>query len=163
MNKKYLILILMVIFTGFVFNSCERDVLEEPELNGPAGYHYVVDGAANPTILFFNGSKNPKTTITVYVYDHKGAPVANRYVFLEQREYENTVSRVDWGFFNNGKSTIGKYTDSEGKIVVTYYGPLHLEGLTPRGLYIKATLADDREMYFDEAPCDYIALYFIGI
>ncbi len=163
MSKKYLILILIVMLISLIINGCKRDVVEEPELNGPAGYHYIVEGSANPTILFFDGSKNPKTTITVYVYDHKGNPVADRYVFIEQREYENTVTRVDWGFFNNGKSTIGKYTDSEGKVVVTYYGPLKLEGLTPRGIYIKATLADDKEMYFDSLPCDYIAIYFIGI
>ena len=158
--KNLFFMILTAILLMFV-TSCTRSEFTNPDPNGPAGYKYIVDGSADPSILLANGINNP-TNITVRVTDYQNTPLSGKTVYFEQRSGDDHSKRVDWGFFSGNLVTATVVTDSQGYANITYYGPDEILG-SDQIVYIKATVADQYQSYFDIAlPYDYIAIRIIS-
>lgn len=165
MKKCILILILFVFI--FSFSSCKRTSIEDPTLiQGPATFHYIVEGSADPSVIFVDGIIHT-SKITVKVTDFRGNPVAGKYIYLEIRLSEDPDNAIKqaiiwWGYFENGFSSIRGKTDGNGVMTKTYYGP-DLISIPTLGddILIKATMADDNQSYFNFMPYDFINIVFI--
>lgn len=158
---KNLLIIMAAVMLILSTASCTRTELTNPDPTGPAGYKYIVDGSADPSILLANGTNNP-ATITVRVTDYLNNPLSGKTVYFEQRAGDDHTVRVDWGFFSGNLITATKATDSQGYASIIYYGPDHVVG-SDQLVYIKATVADQFQSYFDIAlPYDYIAIRIIS-
>jgi len=157
--RKLLFLIIGIGIISMV--SCVRQEQTNPDPSGPAGYKYIVEGSADPSILLANGTNNP-TTILVRVTDYLNNPLTGRTVYFEQRSGDDHTQRIDWGYFTGNKVTSTGITDSQGYVSITYYGPDSILG-SDQLVYIKATVADQYQSYFDPAlPYDYIAIRIIS-
>ena len=158
---RNLILIMLGILLVLSNTACTRSKVTNPDPTGPAGYRYIVDGSADPSLLLANGTNNP-TNITVRVTDYQNNPLSGRTVYFEQRAGDDHTIRIDWGFFTGNEITTSRVTDSQGYVSITYYGPDVILG-SDQLIYIKATVADQYQSYYDIAlPYDYIAIRIIS-
>lgn len=159
MKKSLLFGILIVLFLLNI--SCTRNEITNPDPDGPAGYKYIVEGSANPSLILANGVSN-STDITVHVTDHEGNPLTSRNVYFEQRHGDDHTIRVYWGFFTGNVEYAVVVTDSQGYARITYWGPPSILG-SDQLVYIKATVADLDQSYYDIGlPFDYIAIRIIS-
>ncbi len=158
--KNFFLIILSVLML-LSFFACTRSEFTNPDPSGPAGYKYIVDGSADPSMILANGVHH-STSITVRVTDYLNNPLSGRTVYFEQRAGDKHSLRVGWGYFTGNLKTATKVTDTQGYATITYYGPKSITG-PDQLVYIKATVADQFQSYYDIAlPYDYIAIRIIS-
>jgi len=165
MKKLYIITLVGLFILSFT--SCKRDAADTPGVvGGPAGSRYVMDGSANPSVIFVDGNVHT-SKITVKVTDFKGNPIAGKYIYLELRHIDdpdNTAKIILrwWGYFSNGYTSIRKRTNGNGTITATYYGPELISIPTlGNGILIKATMEEPDESELFTMPFDFIHIVFI--
>ncbi|MEN8152456.1 MAG: hypothetical protein ABFR75_00410 [Acidobacteriota bacterium] len=159
MMKKIILLISVVLFLLNI--SCTRSEFTNPDPTGPAGYKYIVEGSANPSLIVANGVSH-STDIAVHVTDHNGNSLTGRNVYFEQRHGDDRSVKVFWGFFSGNVENAVVVTDSQGYARITYWGPKSIMG-SDQLVYIKATVADIDQSYYDIGlPYDYIAIRILS-
>lgn len=157
--KKTLFLLLII---GLVLSvsSCKRTTIDDPEWDSPVGFYVLLEGSANPALLFIDGNIH-RSTIYVRVTDSKGNPLAGETIFFEQLEDSASSRQLDWGYFENNAVTIKKVTNANGEVSVYFYGPVEFySGL----MFIHALMQVDGRAdrgsfsHIGNVPQDYIAI-----
>lgn len=157
--KKLLYILLMA---GLVLGlaSCTRSEIDDPEWNDPAGYYILVEGRADPAVLFIDGNIHT-SQIAVRVRDSKNRPVSGATVFFEQLPDSLSHQQVEWGYFDNSAATVRKVTDQNGEARVTFFGPVRFYS---GGMIIHAVLEVGGRAYrgsdshVGSVPQDFIAI-----
>lgn len=112
--KKAAFLVLIGVL-ALAASSCKRSEVDDPEWNSPAGFYVLVEGSANPAVLFIDGNIHT-SQIYVRVTDYKGNPLAGKTIFFEQLADSLSHRQLDWGYFENNKATIKKVTNANGEV-----------------------------------------------
>lgn len=158
--KKTIFIIPLLVLGLLVGWGCTRDEAEDSSgLFGPSTFHYIVEGAANPSILWVNGMTRHSTVITAKVTDSDNKPLVGQRVYFQQMGSSNGAYLLaEYGYFENSGRTMYKNTDANGVARVTFYGPLELGSQLE--FFIKATVQDIDQTYSD-GPYDYIRIQLI--
>ena len=163
MKKYFTILGCLLIIMTF---SCKRGVIDEPlPIPGPAGSYYIVEGSADPSVLYIRENYRDTSRISVRASDYLGNPVVGQEIFLEMRPWYDLYSPIgnDWlGFFEGNDISIRLRTNGNGEVTTTYYGPdkLSLQSFQ-QVVYIKATLEIQDQSDLTSVPYDYIQILLI--
>jgi hypothetical protein len=157
--KKTLFL-LVILSTVLGVSSCKRSELNDPDWDGPAGFYVLLEGSASPAVLFIDGNMHT-SRISVRVTDSKGNPLPGRTIFFEQLADSLSHQQLDWGYFDNGLSTISKVSNASGEVSATFYGPVEFYS---GAMIIHALMQVDGRAYrgsdshVGTVPQDYIAI-----
>jgi len=141
------ILILVLILGVIALFSCKRNAVDDPQQIGPASYHIVLKGNANPSTLYIPVDLTSQASLITVNLTNNGKPLAGKTIILEQWA-ENT--RINWGYFGNYLNTIEVQTNSNGDASAYYYfpnGPLPHNPPSDMRIYIKAIYKGD---YYNE-------------
>lgn len=164
---KKLYIIILVGLTILSLGSCKRDAADAPGvIGGPPGSRYVLDGWANPSVIFVDGNIHT-SKITVKITDFKGNPIAGKYIYLELRHIDDPYNTAQialkwWGYFENGYTSIRKKTNGSGTITATYYGPELISIPTlGDGILIRASMEEPEESELWTMPFDFIHIVFV--
>ena len=153
MNMKKILFILVIIGLVLTLSSCKRTELTDPSWDGPAGFYILLEGSANPALLFINGIPNP-STIRVRATNSDGTPLANQLVFFQQ--LNDMYGKVSWGQFENGAATITKVTNANGEASVIFFSPVSFYS---HSMFIHALLQVNGHVYSTEGiPQDFISI-----
>ena len=165
MKKLYIITLIGLVM--LTFTACKRDAADAPGvIGGPPGSRYVLDGWANPSLIFVDGNIHT-SKITVKITDFKGNPIAGKYIYLELRHIDDPYNTARivlkwWGYFSNGWTSTRRRTDGNGTITATYYGPELISIPTlGDGILIKASMEEPEESELFTLPYDFIHIVFI--
>ncbi len=158
--KKTIIIIPLLTLGLLVTSACTRDeAADSSNLFGPSTFHYIVEGAANPSILWVNGTTRHSTIITAKVTDSDRNPLVGKRIYFQQMGSSNGAYLLaEYGYFENNGRAMYKNTDANGVARVTFYGPLDIGSQLE--FFIKATVQDIDQTYSD-GPYDYIRLQLI--
>lgn len=157
--KKTLSLI-AIIGLVLALSSCKRTEIDDPTWDGPAGFYILLEGSANPAVLFIDGNIH-RSTIYVRVTNNKGTPLAGATIFFEQLSSSTSHNQLDWGYFENDANTIKKLTNANGEASVVFYTPVEYHSGV---MFIHAVMVVDDRAYpgslshLGTVPQDYIAL-----
>ncbi|MBN2400724.1 MAG: hypothetical protein JXI33_10345 [Candidatus Aminicenantes bacterium] len=152
---KKTLFIMVVIVLGLTLSSCKRSDNDDPDWDGPAGLYILLEGSANPAVLFVNGLPNP-STIRVRVTNAEGTPLANQTILLRQLDYNYNV--VSWGEFEGGVASITRTTNANGEISVIFFSPLSMSADADI-MYIHALLQVNGHAYpYSGVPQDFISI-----
>lgn len=152
----------LLILAGLILavTSCTRSEIADPEWNDPAGFYILLEGSANPAVLFIDGNIH-SSRIYVRVTDSHGRPLSGRTIFFEQLEDSASYRQVDWGYFENNDVTIRKTTNANGEASVLFYGPTRFNSGI---MYIHAVMQVDGHAdrgsisHVGNVPQDYIGI-----
>jgi len=138
MRQKINIFVICLLGFGLIFISgCKRTNLLEPSPLGPSTYSILLSVSASPTVLFA-GETREQTIITVTLKKFDGIPLPNEGVQFHVRN--SLGERADIGYFDGGDSVATRYTDGNGRINITYHGPLAEELIADAEVLINAIL-----------------------
>ncbi len=159
--KKLTFLITVIALMALVSSSCTRKEPADPgDLFGPSSFHYIVEGSANPSILWVNGTTRPSTLVRVRATDYQRNPLAGQTIYFQQMGSSlGDYFLADYGVFENNQKAMYKKTDANGVAQVTFYGPLGLGSQTE--MFVHAIMQDIDQTYKFTAPQDYIRIQFI--
>ncbi len=147
MNKKMIILcVTLLVLAG---GACKRDLVDDPNLFGPAGFYIVLRGTASPSVLYLENSPNwrPKTTLRVKVTNWDGSPLVGRPVYFEQWS-SGKIDKMVLGYFDNPMQNVGtRYTNSNGEAEILFHGPSADQVSSNTTMYIRAILGEGRNEY----------------
>ena len=147
MNKKTAVC--FIVFLLLVSFSCKRDIIEEPQLSGPAGFYITLKGSADPSVLYLEKSSSlrPRTTLSVQVLNNDGSPVVGRPVYFEQWS-SGKVIKVTLGYFDTPSQYVGtRYTNSFGMAQIVFNAPSSQHVSENTTMYIRAILGAGRNDY----------------
>ncbi len=172
--KNYLLIFLLVV-SLISFYSC-RNKVEEPSPTGPSTFSILMIASASPNVLIARSTGARDTSnITVTLTTFQGTPLANETVIFDV--YDATFANVleNYGYFEGNQSVVAKTTDSNGRVSVTYYGPVFEEIVyyweeaapqsverplpyPPEQVHIRASLAwQGKEMISEYAPLQIVS------
>lgn len=123
---KTKIYIFIIVFTSLLcglLTSC-RSQVEEPPPTGPSTLAILLDVNSYPNVIFA-GDTRQSVQIIADLKKFDGVPLSDQPITFEIRD--EFGSRIFTGFFEGNKSVATKTTDSNGRAVVTYHGPLAQE------------------------------------
>lgn len=126
-SKKYSLLIFLLILSLVSLYSC-RNKVEEPSPTGPSTFSILMIASASPNVLVARSTGARDTSnVTVTLTTYSGVPLANETVIFDV--YDMTYGNVleNYGYFEGNQSVVVKTTDSNGRVSVTYYGPVFEE------------------------------------
>jgi hypothetical protein len=149
---KKILFILLIVSLVLVVSSCKRSDVNERPWDDPAGFNIILEGTANPAVLFIDGVIHA-SQINVAVTDINGNPLAGRTILFEQ--YDSAYAQIAWGYFENALATIEKLTDGAGRVSATFYGPTSLLGTQ---MYVRALMVVNDRSYGINLPQDMISL-----
>ncbi|MGB3861514.1 MAG: Ig-like domain-containing protein [Candidatus Aminicenantaceae bacterium] len=124
MKLKHSLIILLLVVSLVSFYSC-RNKVEEPSPLGPSTFSILMIASASPNVLIArNNGVRDTSNITVTLTTFQGTPLANETVIFDV--YDMTFEKLleNYGYFEGNQSVVAKTTDSNGRVNVTYYGPV---------------------------------------
>ena len=126
MKLKHSLLIFLLVVSLVSFYSC-RNKVDEPSPTGPSTFSILMIASASPNVLIARDSGARDTSnITVTLTTFQGTPLANETIIFDV--YDTNVGTVEnFGYFEGNDSVVAKATDSNGRVNVTYYGPVFEE------------------------------------
>lgn len=128
-------LIILVVFGLLLFASCTRKNVEDPDMDGGAGFRIQVSGTANPSVLYVPESlPSVHSNITARVLKNDGSPAVNYTVIFQTGMY---------GYFNDYKLSDTRKTDGGGNARITFYIPPGTRAIGDTRINLKATVVDD--------------------
>jgi len=158
MKKTFFLL--LIISLVLAVSSCKRTDVADPDWDSPAGFYVLLEGSANPALLFIDGNIHT-STIYVRVTNSKGTPLAGETIFFEQLASSTSHQQIEWGYFENNSATIKKVTNANGEVSVTFYSPVQFHSGI---MFIHALMQVDDRAYpgstshVGNVPQDYIAI-----
>ncbi len=174
MKIKHSLLIFLLVVSLTFFYSC-RNKTEEPSPTGPSTFSILMIASASPNVLIARATGARDTSnITVTLTTFQGTPLANETVIFDV--YDMTYGNVleNYGYFEGNQSVVAKTTDGNGRVSVTYYGPVFEEiieywestgnvvetplALPPEMVHIRASLAwQGKELISEYAPLQIVS------
>ncbi|MEN8223274.1 MAG: BACON domain-containing carbohydrate-binding protein [Acidobacteriota bacterium] len=133
MIKRYGLIILLA-FGLLLLSSCTRSSVEDPDMDGGAGFRVQISGTANPSVLYI-----PETLPSVYsditarVLNNDGSPAVNYTVIFQTDSY---------GYFENYKISDTRTTDGGGNARIRFFIPPGTRS-GDTSIDLKATVVDD--------------------
>ncbi len=127
MKLKHSLLIFLLVVSLVSFYSC-RNKVDQPSPTGPSTFSILMIASASPNVLIArdNGVRDT-SSITVTLTTFQGVPLANETIIFDVYDVtlENTLK--NYGYFEGNQSVVAKATNSDGRVSVTYYGPVFEE------------------------------------
>jgi len=174
MKTKHSLLIFLLVVSLVSFYSC-RNKVDEPSPTGPSTFSILMIASASPNVLVARATGVRDTSnITVTLTTFQGTPLANETIIFDVYDVtlENTLE--NYGYFEGNQSVVAKATDSDGRVSVTYFGPVfeeiveYWEVITtpperplsnpPEMVHIRASLAwQGKEMISEYAPIQVVS------
>jgi hypothetical protein len=138
--------------------------------------------SASPNVLIARATgARDASNVTVTLTTFQGVPLADETIIFDV--YDMTIGNTleNYGYFEGNQSVVAKTTDSDGRVSVTYYGPVFEEvvyywemvpgvdppptsgdlpalPLPPEGVHIRASLAwQGKEMISEFAPIQIVS------
>jgi len=127
MKLKHSLLIFLLVVSLVSFYSC-RNKVDEPSPTGPSTFSILMIASASPNVLIARDTGARDTSnITVTLTTFQGTPLANETIIFDVYDatLENTME--NYGYFEGNQSVVAKATNSDGRVSVTYYGPVFEE------------------------------------
>lgn len=103
-----------------------------------------LDVTADPNTLYAGDSRET-SEITATLTTLGGAPLADKTIILGIYSDSTGTTQANIGYFEGNESIVSTTTDSDGKVTVTYYGPLAEEITASTTAYIKASAAVEQD------------------
>jgi len=154
MIKRYGLIILLA-FGLVLLSSCTRSSVEDPDMQGGAGFRIQISGTASPSVLYVPETlPSVSSNITARVLKNDGSPAVNYTVIFQTDDY---------GYFDNYKISVSKTTDGGGNARVNYYIPPGTRAIGDTRIDLKATVVDDgrHDIPFLSEIYDYIPIRII--
>jgi hypothetical protein len=149
MKLKHSLLIFLLVVSLVSFYSC-RSKTEEPSPTGPSTFSILMIASASPNVLIARDTGARDTcTVTVTLTTFRGTPLPNETVIFDV--YDTTLENAleNYGYFEGNQSVVAKATDSNGRVSVTYYGPVFEEVVSyweETGTVVETPLANPPEI-----------------
>jgi hypothetical protein len=158
MKAKHSLLMFFLVLGIVSFYSCRNEV-EEPSPVGPSTFSILMIASASPNVLIASDDGTRDTSnITVTLTTFQGTPLANETIIFDVYDTSFGKQLENFGYFEGNQSVVAKATDSNGRVNVTYYGPVFEEivyyweeaepptierplSYPPETVYIRASLA----------------------
>jgi len=154
-NKKIFLITASLALLLFTFDSCKKDIIDQPSPLGPSSIAIILDLNANPNVIVAGRLDRQTVEITATLTRFDGAPISDRTVLFEVVNKDGR--REDLGYLEGELSMQTVATDAGGTARTHYYGPLKKEIRTNTDLYIRATVAWEGSQFIQ----DMIQLYII--
>ena len=127
MKLKHSLLIFLLVVSLVSFYSC-RNKVDEPSPTGPSTFSILMIASASPNVLIARDSGARDTSnISVTLTTFQGVPLANETIIFDVYDVTVEKSLENYGYFEGSQSVVSKSTDSNGRVSVTYYGPVFEE------------------------------------
>lgn len=174
MKLKHSLLIFLLVVSLVSFYSC-RNKVDQPAPTGPSTFSILMIASASPNVLIARDSGARDTSnISVTLTTFQGTPLANETIIFDVYDITFTNVLENYGYFEGNQSVVAKTTDSNGRVSVTYFGPVFEEIVkywddTPSGdpnpqpyppemVHIRASLAwQGKEMISEYAPIQVVS------
>lgn len=152
-TKSILFITVSLALLLFTFDSCKKDIIDQPSPLGPSTISIILDVNANPNVILAGPLNRQTVELTATLKRFDGTPISERTVFFEV--VDESGNRMNLGYFDGNLSIQTVATDSSGTARTHYYGPLTDEITTEGYLYIRASVAwegsqliiDDTQIY----------------
>jgi hypothetical protein len=174
MKFKHSLLIFLLVVSLVSFYSC-RNKTDEPSPTGPSTFSILMIASASPNVLIARATGARDTSnVTVTLTTFQGTPLANETVIFDVYDITLANTLENYGYFEGNQSVVSKTTDSNGRVSVTYYGPVFEEvvsyweenntgtetpmPLPPEMVHIRASLAwQGKEIINEFAPIQIVS------
>jgi hypothetical protein len=141
MRQKINVSVICLLAVGLILTSgCKRTGFLEPSPLGPSTYAIILSVSASPNVLFAGDSRE-NTTITATLKKFDGIPLTNKGIQFHVRNVLG--ERADVGYFDGGDSVATRFTDSNGRVNLTYHGPVAEELTLDTELLIYAIMVGE--------------------
>lgn len=128
-------LIILLIFGLLFLTSCTRKSVEDPDMDGGAGFRIQISGTADPSVLYVPESlPSVNSNITARVLKNDGSPAVNYTVIFQTDTY---------GYFDGYKLSDTKTTDGGGNARIKFFIPPGTRAIGDTRINLKATVVDD--------------------
>jgi hypothetical protein len=121
-NAKYTGIILLAL-SIFLFTSCVKKKVDEPDPLGPAGYAISLKVSASPNVLFAGTQSREITTVTAILTRYDGSPLSGRSIFFELLDGLANQRADGIGYFEGMGAVASKVTDGNGRVTIDFHGP----------------------------------------
>jgi hypothetical protein len=153
-NKKIFLITVSLALLAFTFDSCKKDIIEQPSPLGPSSIAIILDLNANPNVIVAGRLDRQTVEITATLKRYDGAPITDRTVLFEIVNLNGR--RVDLGYLEGELSMQTVATDAGGTAQTHYYGPLKKEINSNTDLYIRATVAWEGSYFIQDMTQLYV-------
>lgn len=157
MKLKHSLLIFLLVVSLVSFYSC-RNKVDQPAPTGPSTFSVLLIASASPNVLIARATGARDTSnITVTLTTFQGTPLADETIIFDVYDMTFANTLENYGYFEGNQSVVAKTTDSNGRVSITYYGPVFEEivsywdntpsgtepplALPPEAVHIRASLA----------------------
>ena len=128
-------LIILLVFGLLFLASCTRKSVEDPDMDGGAGFRIQISGTASPSTLYVPESlPSVNSNITARVLKNDGSPAVNYTVIFQTDIY---------GYFDGYKLSDTKTTDGGGNARIKFFIPPGTRAIGDTRINLKATVVDD--------------------
>lgn len=128
-------LIILLVFGLLFLASCTRKNVEDPDMDGGAGFRIQISGTADPSVLYVPESiPSVSSNITARVLKNDGSPAVNYTVIFQTDTY---------GYFEGYKLSDTKTTDGGGNARIKFFIPPGTRAIGDTRINLKATVVDD--------------------
>ncbi len=134
MFKKGSLILLLVFGLTFMF-SCTRKEVQDPDMDGGAGFRIQISGTADPSVLYVPESlPEVSSNITARVLKNDGSPAVNYTVIFQTDDY---------GYFEDYKLSATRVTNGLGYAGIKFFIPPGTKAIGDTRINLKATVVDD--------------------
>ena len=153
-NRKIFLITVSLALLVFTFDSCKKDIIEQPSPLGPSSIAIILNLNANPNVIVAGRLDRQTVEITATLARYDGAPISDRTVLFEIVNLNGR--RVDLGYLEGELSMQTVATDADGTARTHYYGPLKKEISSNTDLYIRATVAWEGSYFIQDTTQLYV-------
>jgi len=154
-NRKIFLITVSLALLVFTFDSCKKDIIEQPSPLGPSSIAIILDLNANPNVIVAGRLDRQTVEITATLARYDRTPISDRTVLFEIVNVSGR--RVDLGYLEGELSMQTVATDAGGTARTHYYGPLKKEmGVNNTDLYIRATVAWEGSYFIQDTTQLYV-------
>jgi hypothetical protein len=153
-TKKILFITVSLALLVFTFDSCKKDIIDQPSPLGPSTIATILDLNINPNVIVAGQLDRQTVEITATLTRYDGTPISGRTVLFEVVNANG--KRVDIGYFDGKLSLQTVATDANGTAQTQYYGPLKNEIRADLDLYIRATVAWEGSQFILDTTLLYV-------
>jgi hypothetical protein len=121
-HAKYTGIILLAL-SIFLFTSCVKKKVTEPDPLGPAGFAISLKVSASPNVLFAGTHSRETTTVSAVLTRFDGSPISGRTIFFELLDGLANQRADGIGYFEGTGAVASKVTDGSGRVSIEFHGP----------------------------------------
>ena len=152
-TKRILFITVCLALLLFTFDSCKKDIIDQPSPLGPSTVAVFLVLNANPNVIMAGLLNRQTAEITASLKKYDGTPISDKTVFFEV--VDESGNRMNLGYFDGSLSMQTVVTDADGTARTHYYGPLKDE-VTTEYIYIRATVAWEGSQFISDITPLYV-------